>query len=177
MASISEGDRVAFKEFYELTSGPCFAIVVRLLQDAEEAQNVLQKAYVSIWKNAGRYDRNKGKAFTWIVVIMRNRALDALRARALAPQTELLDSALIDPSQQTESRAEAFLLSRQLQSALNDLPSHISTAIQMNVIEGYSSTEIGELLDVSRHTVKTWIRRGLEKMRYQLNIKTFNEAL
>lgn len=177
LAAIAQGDRAAFREFYDATSGPCYAIVLRLLQDPEAAQDVLQKAYVSIWKNAGKYDAEKGKAFTWIVVIMRNRALDVLRKRARTPQTELLEETLMDPSQKTEALAEAYMLSRQLNSALRKLPEHVSTAVQMNIVEGYSSTEIGEILNVSRNTVKTWIRRGLSNLRHDLPIESYRAAL
>jgi RNA polymerase sigma-70 factor (ECF subfamily) len=177
LEAIAAGDKRAFKAFYEVTSGPCYGIVLRLLQDPDAAQDVLQKAYVSIWKNAGKYDAAKGKAFTWIVVIMRNRALDALRARARAPETELIEETVIDPTQKAEARAESFLLSRHLQKAFDRLPDHVSVAVQMNVVEGYSSREIGELFDVSRNTVKTWIRRGLASLRHDLPMSSYSAAL
>lgn len=177
LRSIGIGDRAAFKALYEATSAPCFSILLRMLNNADDAEEVLQKAYVSIWKNAGKYDSKKGKAFTWIVVIMKNRAIDVLRARARAPQTELIEEQLVDLSQNAASRAESFMISRYLQEGFSKLPENVATAVRMNIIEGYSSTEIGEQMNVSRNTVKTWIRRGLITLRRDLPFKSYQAAL
>lgn len=174
---VASGDRTAFKSLYQITSGSCYSIVLRMLNNPEDAQDVLQKAYVSIWKNAVKYNANKGKAFTWIVTVMKNRAIDTLRSRARAPQTELIEDQHIDPSQTASTRAESFLIAKLLEKGFSKLPKHVATAVRMNVVEGYSSSEIGLQMNVSRHTVKTWIRRGLANLRRDLPLKSFDGAI
>lgn len=177
LTEIGSGQKPAFKTLYDATSHAFHAIILKMVQDPDLAQDVLQKAYVSIWQHAARYSPQKGKAFTWMLVIMRNRALDALRARGRAPNTELIDEALPDDTQHTEARAEAFMLRKLLEEALQKQPAHIAEVIELNVLEGWSCREIGTRLNVSPNTVKSWIRRGLTNMRYDLPLVSYHAAL
>lgn len=87
LGKCADGDKTAFRTVYELTAPKLLSLLTHQLKDAEAARDVLQKAYVSIWTNAGKFDPAKGKAVTWMLVIMRNRGLDHLRKCARTPET------------------------------------------------------------------------------------------
>lgn len=164
MADCSNGDSKAFEKVYQLTASKFIALLTRQLGDAEAARDVVQKAYVSIWRNAGAFDASKGKAFTWMLVIMRNRGLDHLRSRARAPETEEIPHTIADPADQPEDQARTSAAGRLVARHLAALPEHVSRAISLNVVYGMSCTEIGHQLDVSPNTVKGWVRRGLKRL-------------
>ncbi len=170
LAACSTGDKRAFKTIYELTAPKFSAILSNQLRDAESARDVMQQAYVSIWKNAGRFDPNKGNAFTWMLVIMRNRGLDRLRSLARAPETEAIEDTIVDMASRPEDIARNSNAGRLIATHLATLPSHVATSISLNVVQGMSCTEIGKALDVSPNTVKGWVRRGLRKLRDQMPV-------
>lgn len=165
LEACAAGDRKAFQTIYTLTAPKFFAILSNQLKDAEAARDVMQQAYLSIWRNAGKFDPSKGGAFTWMLVIMRNRGLDKLRSRARAPETEVIDDAVVDTGVRPEQVARHAHAGRLIQSHLSKLPDHVSMAISLNIVQGLSCREIGHILDVSPNTVKGWVRRGLQKLR------------
>lgn len=177
LSAVAAGDMRAFNTIYGATAGLCYARVMRIVQDTETARDVLQMAYVSIWKNAGKFDRSKGSALAWMSTVMRNRALDAVRARARMPVSELIDDALPDEQQQAESRAEASLLSRLLEEHLKHLPSDVVTALRLNIVEGWTCQEIGDYLKISRNTVKSRVRRGLLRLRDDLPFSDLHQLI
>lgn len=171
------GDRSAFKTIYDLTSGKLFALIVSMVKDREAAEDILQQVYVSIWKNAGRFDEEKGRALSWIMVIARNRTLDALRSRQRAASTEELADTLPDErSQSPEECAETAILSDILAAQLAALPERMASAIRLNILIGLTSSEIADQLGVSRNTVKSWVRRGMEKLKADLPLESYQAA-
>lgn len=177
LAACAEGDANAFKEVYRLTAPKFFAILKNQLKDAEAAQDVLQEAYVSIWKNAGRFDAEKGNPFTWMLVIMRNRGLDRLRAQSRAPMTEEIAETVPDEAARPEQRTRNAHLGTLLDKHLAKLPDHVSLSISLNVVQGMTCREIGRILEVSPNTVKAWVRRGLNRLRAELPIESVGAAL
>lgn len=177
LCEVSAGNKSAFTRLYHATSGIAFARVLRVLQDQDVAKDVLQNTFVSIWQNASKYDRAKGSVLAWISTIARNRALDALRARNRAPVTELIDEAIADDNQRTESLAETSLLSQLLEEHLSTLPKDVVAAIRLNIVEGLTCAEIGKILKISRNTVKSRVRRGLQRLRQDLPIASVQEVL
>ncbi|MEQ9317040.1 MAG: sigma-70 family RNA polymerase sigma factor, partial [Henriciella sp.] len=168
LAQCAAGDRRAFATIYELTAPKFLSLLQRQLNDTEAARDVLQKAYVSIWKNASKFDASKGKAFTWMLVIIRNRGLDHLRSCARAPETAEIEHALVDTRPEPEQAARTSAAGRLIAKHLAGLPEHIARSISLNVVYGFSCTEIGHLLDVSPNTVKGWVRRGLKRLRSEI---------
>jgi hypothetical protein len=75
------GERLALEEFYRRTAPAVFARVLRLVRDRGRAEEILQETYISVWRNAGRYDRNAGAPMTWVASIARYRALDVIQKR------------------------------------------------------------------------------------------------
>ncbi|QYI99837.1 sigma-70 family RNA polymerase sigma factor [Thalassovita mediterranea] len=177
LAACAEGDAAAFKEVYRLTAPKFFAILKSQLKDAEAAKDVLQEAYVSIWKNAHRFDADKGNAFTWMLVIMRNRGLDRLRAEARAPVTEEIAETVPDSTARPEQQARTQHLGLLLERHLAKLPEQVSLSISLNVVQGMTCREIGHILEVSPNTVKAWVRRGLKKLRADMPVDSVSAVL
>lgn len=177
LLACASGDKAAFRTIYDETSGKCYSIVLGIVRDREQAKDILQRAYVSIWKKAHTYDPAKGKAFTWILVIMRNRAVDYLRAKSRSAETEIIPETLVDDTQRTPAQAEAWMLNRTLGEHLRKLPKQMATAIHLNIVEGWTCSEISAHMDVSRNTVKSWIRRGLSKLRHDLPFESYQAAI
>lgn len=172
------GDRKAFTTIYDLTAAKFTAIIKAKVDCSETTRDILQKAYMAIWLNAGNYDPNKAKPFTWMLVIMRNRAVDALRERERSrPHAELNEEMEDDISLTPYQRAQLQQAGALLTRALAELPEHISKAVLLHVTEGYTSNEIGELLGVPSNTVKSWIRRGLERLRQQIPYSSSDTAI
>lgn len=170
-------DRAAFKIIYDLTATKFLAITTRMVGSNTLAQDILQRAYLSIWSNAASYDPEKGKAFTWMLVVLRNRSVDTLRANARHNPAEHLEEVMEDVNARPTESAEAALLQRLIGPEMDALPEHVATAIRMHVVEGWTSREIGQHFDVPTHTAKSWIRRGLRRMRQNLPANTVNDLL
>ena len=166
------GDRKSFKVVYDMTSRQFMSVALDLLHDEESAKDVLQMAYLSIWKNAHRYEPARAKAFTWMLVITRNRALDALRSRKRAPiLDDIQEVDCPDLDVQLERLTDIRLAFGKISAQLECLPEATARAIRMQVYYGFTSSEIAKLEEVSVNTVKSWIRRGLEKLREDLSLE------
>ncbi|WP_300379165.1 sigma-70 family RNA polymerase sigma factor [Henriciella sp.] len=177
LSQCAEGDRNAFSHIYALTAPKFTSILINQLRDPEAARDVLQHAYLSIWRNAGRYDPSKGKAFTWMLVIIRNRGLDHLRSKARTPEMEEIGETIVDGADQPEDLARTGDGGRLVARHLALLPEHVARSIMMNIVEGMSCTEIGLKLDTSPNTVKGWIRRGLKRVRAEMPVTGVSSVL
>lgn len=164
----AEGDRSAFKTIYDLTAPKLNAIIFGMVRDEQMTYDILQLAYMSVWKNAGSFDASKGKPFTWILVVTRNRALDVLRKKKRLGVTEEVPETLQDKTMCSDDGARSWMLRRLLLPHLSNLSPDTTNAIIMSVVQGMSSREIGEKLGVPTNTVKSWVRRGLAKLRKDL---------
>lgn len=173
----AQGDKRAFSTVYELTAPKFTAILSAQLRDSEAVRDVMQQAYLSIWRNAGKFDPAKGHAFTWMLVIMRNRGLDHLRKRARAPETEEVPAAMADEAPGPEHEARNSHIAHVVSGELRKLPQQVAMSITLNVVHGMSCSEIGKALDVSPNTVKGWIRRGLQKVRDGMPVSSVSAIL
>lgn len=172
LTQCAEGRPEAFSRIYDLTSPKFSAILMKMVGNEAECADILQDAYLSIWKAAHRYDPSKGKPFTWMLVITRNRALDKIRKRTRDRETQTLSGHLIetlqDESRNPHEDMQGQMLRDLLVPYLSDLKPEVAKAILLSSIDGLSAREIGEELDVPTNTVKSWIRRGLKSIRKDL---------
>ena len=172
LAQCAAGNAAAFSRIYDLTSPKFSAILMKMVGNEAECADIMQDAYLSIWKAADRYDPSKGKPFTWMLVITRNRALDKLRERTRNRETQTLSGGLIETLKDDGRNPHEDLQSRMLRDLLvpylSDLKPEVANAILLSTVEGLSAREIGERLDVPTNTVKSWIRRGLKSIRKDL---------
>jgi RNA polymerase sigma-70 factor (ECF subfamily) len=161
-------DVSAFEELYDRHSRVVYALVLRILQQASTAEEVVQDIFLQLWRNAAQYDGSRGPFVPWLLTLARNRALDQLRLkserqRRCEDQTEELPPVTTVPdfegSLDEKRRAKRV---RELMASLNPQQKR---AIELAYFEGLSHSEIANALKEPLGTVKSWIRNGLLKLR------------
>ena len=166
MARIAAGDREALRQLYDATSAKLFGVCLRILSDREESEDVLQDVYVTIWRRADRYDGAKASVMTWASTIARNRAIDRLRARGpMASAEQVDDLELSDGSVSAETLLAAADDSKRLHHCLSELDERTRSVIRTAFFEGVTYEALAKRMDAPLGTVKSWIRRGLAKLK------------
>jgi RNA polymerase sigma-70 factor (ECF subfamily) len=165
IGAVAAGDRAAFRAVYERTSAKLYGICLRLLGSEAEAEDVLQEAYVTVWRNARRFDSAKASAITWLVVIARNKAIDRLRRRR--PVADGLEAAAEVPDEGPLATAviEQKDDARRLAHCLDELDERARAMIRAAFLDGASYPELAEREGVPLGTMKSWIRRGLMRLK------------
>jgi RNA polymerase sigma-70 factor (ECF subfamily) len=165
MRSVAAGDRGAFRAVYERTSAKLYGICLRLLGSEAEAQDVLQEAYVTVWRSAARFDAAKASAITWLAVVARNKAIDRLRQRR--PEGDQLDAAaeIADEGPLATAVIEQQEDSRRLAHCHDQLEERSRAMIRAAFLDGATYPELAEREGVPLGTMKSWIRRGLLRLR------------
>jgi RNA polymerase sigma-70 factor, ECF subfamily len=145
-----QGDRLAFEKLYQSTSSKLFGGALRLLRDHNLAQDALQDAFLKIWRNAARFDPEKGTAMAWLSIIVRRAALDRLPAqRVLVHLDDVeLEAPTIAPSDPGLARC------------LEKLPEMHRKSLIYAYVYGYNHDEIADMLQKPVGTIKSWVRRS-----------------
>jgi len=168
----ANGDaEAALRELYELTSSKLYGVAMRVAGNREWAEDVLQEAYLNIWRIAGDYRQALSPPMAWMGVIVRSRALDFLRRRA----SERADAALELDDQMNDSLAgdspnpmdtqQASEQAWALHECLRKLESRQREVVSLAYMRDLSHGELSQQLKLPLGTVKTWIRRGLDQLR------------
>ena len=167
LARVAGGDRAALQIVYQDTAGKLFGVCLRILNDRSEAEDVLQEVYLTVWRKAATFDPARASPITWLVAIARNRSIDRLRAAAGGRRMDPIDAAeeVQDPAPAAVELVEAAQQSSRLTLCLEQLESRQSTAIRSAFLEGNTYEELAERMKVPLGTMKSWIRRGLLKLR------------
>jgi len=169
---IAAGDRTAFGEFYDRHSILMFSVASRILNDPGDAEDVLQEAFVQIWEKAANFDPKLGRPSSWAAILVRNKAIDRIRSsqrRTRLAQEAGTEMAIV--AEVNESANEAIHGQDQaklIKSAIVGLPTEQRQAIELAYFSGLTQNEISEKLHEPLGTVKARIRRGLLKLRDQL---------
>ena len=175
----AQGNHTAFAQLYERTHTHLFGVAIRILGDGQSAEDVLQEAYVSIWKSAGGYrsaiDGQSIQPMTWLIAIVRNKALDALRMRSRRKESELTQDDDLHAESEVGANmgtsASAMQLLEQATQALhidgcmNALEGSHRQSLALAYYQGLSHTEVAAQMGAPLGSVKAWIRRGLEKLK------------
>ena len=172
LARVALRDQHAFKELYDLTSAHLYGVALRYLRTTSTAEEILQEAYINVWQQAGTYAATLSSPMTWLISVVRNKALDHLRKfKRETETTESVDKAgegqveaiaeHADPHELFSAATEAIVLRRCV--ALLDAPQRQSLALAF--YDGLSHSELAEHLRVPLGTAKAWVRRGLERLR------------
>lgn len=172
LRQIAFGDRSAFAQFYDRHSVLMFSVASRILNDPAEAEDVLQEAFMQIWEKAGKFDSQLGRASSWAAILVRNRAIDRIRsaqrrtrlAQEAGPELAFAAAESATANQIVHGAEKAKLI----QSAIEVLPADQRKAIELAYFSGLTHTEISEKLQEPLGTVKARIRRGLLRLRDQL---------
>jgi RNA polymerase sigma-70 factor, ECF subfamily len=172
LAACVRKDEVAFGRLYQETAPKLFGIAVRILKREDWAEEVLQDCYVSIWNNAGSYSASLSAPMTWMTSIVRNRCLDWLRRPNLEVVLEPIGEDSDDPIEQMPSDEAGPLeeLARSMDAkalaeCLRVLDGKQRQAIMLAFFDGLSHSELAAHMRQPLGTVKTWVRRGLERLK------------
>lgn len=166
LGRVASGDRLALRQVYDRTSAKLFGIVLRICGEREAAEDVLQEVYVTVWNRAAGYDPERASPVTWLATIARNRAIDWRRARRpiqIAPVEEA--EAVPDDSQSASDLIEAQQEAGRLYGCLDEIEGKQAAAIRAAFLGGATYAELAERDAVPLGTMKSWIRRGLIKLR------------
>jgi RNA polymerase sigma-70 factor, ECF subfamily len=172
MPLIGEKNPDAFEVFYDRHGGVAYSLAYRIVGERGAAEDVAQEAFISIWRSGARYDAARGSVRTWMLGIVRNRAIDALRSKTgKAPKLDFDDDSILEhrpAAEQTESEALQRETAQEVRGALGELPGEQAKVIQLAYFGGFSHSEIAGMLGVPLGTVKGRMRLGLEKIRGEL---------
>ena len=165
LEAVARRDRQAFSRLYERTSAKLYGICIRLLGNESEAEEVLQDVYVTVWQKADRFERGRASPITWLAVLTRNKGIDRLRRRAV--KSEPIDAA----ADVEDDSPLPFDLVRQKQEAgrlshcLEELDERPRAMIRAAFIDGATYPELAEREGVPLGTMKSWIRRAMQRLR------------
>lgn len=169
LAAAAQGDAVAFRVLYDGHCDLLFGIALRITRDRVLAADVLQDAFLQIWRNAGGFDPTRGSPEAWMIGIVRYRALDRVRRR----KRDDTDLNTAEPLAGIDGRAAADLANAMgggddahaLARCLHNLPEDRRHLIIAAFVDGYSQSELAARLAAPLGTIKSWIRRSLESLR------------
>jgi RNA polymerase sigma-70 factor (ECF subfamily) len=161
----------AFEVIYDRHADAAFSLAHRICAHRALAEDVVQEAFLSLWRTRSRYDRDRGSVRTWVLGIVHNRAIDALRRRAVRDRGIVDDEGLqerVAAPERTELDVARREEAREIRDALADLPDEQSRVIELAYFGGMTHVQIASMLDTPVGTVKGRMRLGLAKMRMAL---------
>jgi RNA polymerase sigma-70 factor, ECF subfamily len=165
LARCALGDRNAFGALYEISAPKLLGVAMRILGSRAEAEEALQEAYVKIWSNAGRFQQSRGSAPGWLISIVRNQAIDALRARRAPARDISTMFELADAGPGPEAETLASDDRSRLAACLDALDRDRALAVRAAYIEGFTYQELAKIHGVPLNTMRTWLRRALISLR------------
>ena len=161
------GDSQAFARLYDQTAPQLFGLALGIFKRRDWAEEALQDAYTRIWRSAHRYDAAKGTGISWVVTIARNTALSTLMRRPRDEFAGNADDMAQMPSGDSDPMQRSMQLSdaRQISGCLDELDGDQKSSILLVYYEGLTQKEVADRLNKPIGTVKSWIRRGLIRLK------------
>lgn len=171
MQLVSQGDPRAFELLYDRHSTVAFSLAYRMTGLRAAAEDVVQEAFLSIWRSGARYDQTRGSVRTWVLGVVHHRAIDVLRRNLRHDKRRASDEGIeerFEAADRTDVAAARREEAAEVREALAALPAEQSKVIELAYFGGFSHSEIANMLQTPVGTVKGRIRLGLEKLRGQL---------
>lgn len=171
MALVHQGDARAFEVIFERHADVAFSLAYRMCGRRATAEDVVQEAFLSVWRSGRRYDVARGSVRSWVLSVVHNRAVDAFRRTTVRQGQDVPDtghSESMPAADRTDLEVERREDVRQVRAALEDLPSDQRRVIELSYFGGFTHTQIAEMLELPAGTVKGRMRLGLSKLRISL---------
>jgi len=171
MERVRDGDARAFEVVFERHADAAFSLAYRMCGRRAMAEDVVQEAFLSLWRSGARYDRTRGSVRSWVLGVVHNRAIDLFRRDTVRAGKDVSDDAAVERLQAPEG-TEAEALRRddatQVRGALQQLPDDQRQVIELAYFGGFTHTQIAEQLHLPAGTVKGRMRLGLTKLKLSL---------
>ena len=170
LAKVALRDRTAFEQVYQATCAHLLGVAFRILNQRERAEEVLQEAFMNVWHSAAGFNASVASPMTWLINIVRNKAIDSLRsgkterASTVALDEEAFDVAG-DEAQQPQHLLDESLAKLKIDGCMAELGASQRQALALAYYRGMVHTEIAASLNAPLGTVKAWVRRGLDKLK------------
>ncbi|HWX43768.1 MAG TPA: sigma-70 family RNA polymerase sigma factor [Solirubrobacteraceae bacterium] len=168
MGLVRTGDGDAFEIIYDRHCDAAFSLAYRMCGRRATAEEVLQEAFLALWRTGGRYDRSRGSVRNWILRIVHNHAVDALRRGVVRERRLLHEEGAVERVAGSEDTAEWTLdreRAHEVRGALESLPKEQSRVLELAYFGGFTHIEIASMLQLPAGTVKGRMRLGLAKLR------------
>ena len=172
MIRVQDGDSDALEVLFDRHGGPAYSLAHRVMGERQAAEDVSQEAFLSVWRTSAGYDAARGSVRSWLLQIVRNRAIDALRrSSGRGGRMDYDDDGLLEAQEapeRTEAEASRRERAEHVRGALKDLPRDQAQVLGLAYYAGFTHSEIAELLSMPLGTVKGRMRLGLQKVRATL---------
>lgn len=171
MALVARGDARAFEVVYDRHADRAFSLAYRMLGSRAPAEEIVQEAFLSVWRSGQKYRPDRASVRTWLLGIIHHRAVDVLRHSSVRRATLASDPAPLEwqvAEELTEVEVSRREDARVLRDALHALPQDQSRVVELAYYGGFTHTEIATILSIPLGTVKGRMRLALEKMHTQL---------
>jgi RNA polymerase sigma-70 factor, ECF subfamily len=171
MQLIHDGEPRALEVIFDRHGDRAYSLAYRMCGQRTVAEDVVQEAFLSLWRSGTRYDAARGSVRSWVLTAVRNRAIDAFRRESVTTSRDVADeeaTARLPAEERTESEVERREDARRIRAALGELPHEQRQVIELAYFGGFSHSEIAGMLGLPAGTVKGRMRLGLTKMRSAL---------
>ncbi|HTD58859.1 MAG TPA: sigma-70 family RNA polymerase sigma factor [Solirubrobacteraceae bacterium] len=171
MDLVGKGEARAFEVVFDRHGGVAFSLAYRMCGRRAMAEDIVQEAFLSIWRTGARYDRTRGSVRSWVLRTVHNRAVDALRRGVVRESRNMSDhqaAERIVAPERTEAEVGRRDEAQRVRSTLGELPAEQRQVIELAYFGGFTHTQIAEMLDQPIGTVKGRMRLGLTKLRLLL---------
>lgn len=167
LTRIAGGEKAALQTVYRLTSAKLFAVCLRILGSREDAEDVLQDVYLTVWRKAADFDAGRASPMTWLIAIARNRAIDRLRSNRSGPVRSPLETAaaVADAASGAEDRLAQSEEQMRLRTCLDTLAAEEGRSLRGAFFEAYTYEELARRDGIPAGTMKSRIRRALIKLK------------
>ena len=168
---VSDGDAGAFEVIFDRHSSVAFSLAYRMCGQVPMAEDIVQDAFLSLWRTGARYDRTRASVRSWVLGVVHNRAIDAFRRGIVRESRDVSDEGLAEwmpARERTETEVTTREEAREVRGALGGLPTEQRRVIELAYFGGFTHTQIAEMLELPAGTVKGRMRLGLTKLRLAL---------
>jgi RNA polymerase sigma-70 factor, ECF subfamily len=170
LARVALRDQQAFDQLYRATSAHLLGVAFGVMQQRERAEDVLQEAFINVWHSAGSFRVQQASAMTWLINVVRNKAIDRIRVGVAERTTSVeLDDTALQVADLAEREPQALLhtslLQRHIEGCMRDLSAGQRQALALAFYRGLVHAEIAQTMGAPLGTVKAWVRRGSERLR------------
>lgn len=171
MAMVQDGDARAFEVIVDRHGDVAFSLAYRMCGRRGMAEDVVQEAFLSLWRSGARYDRTRGSVRSWVLGVVHNRAIDLFRRESVRTGRDVSDDTTVErmaAPDSTEGEVQRRDDASEVRGALHTLPEEQRQVIELAYFGGFSHSQIAELLRLPAGTVKGRMRLGLTKLRLSL---------